>query len=154
LLTLFALPCFAYFVVALFSNFIYISANVDLETDERVQLAIKKEFSTSTVLMVAHRILTVIDCDQILVMSEGEIMECGHPYELLRKHFGEAAPDTVYNLSDAELALKALDIPKHSLASMVAETGFAMSRQLIRLAAAHWHSTHSSTGEGDKDKAV
>jgi ABC-type multidrug transport system fused ATPase/permease subunit len=31
------------------------TANVDLETDEKVQLAIKREFKQSTVIMVAHR---------------------------------------------------------------------------------------------------
>ena len=42
------------------------TANVDLETDEKVQLAIKKEFSTSTVLMVAHRstFLSTAFCDR------------------------------------------------------------------------------------------
>lgn len=119
------------------------TANVDLETDEKVQLAIKKEFTSSTVLMVAHRILTVIDCDQILVMSEGEIFEVGHPYELLSKYFGEVTPNALSNLSDAELASKIISIPKNTLASMVAETGYAMTRQLIRLAFSAWQSRKS-----------
>lgn len=42
------------------------TANVDLETDEKVQLAIKKEFSTSTVLMVAHRL-------EILILMDGVV---------------------------------------------------------------------------------
>lgn len=82
--------------------------------------------------------MTVIDCDQILVMSEGQIFEAGHPYELLAKYFGEVTPDSLPNLSDEELAAKARSIPKNTLASMVTETGFSMTRQLIRLAFSAW----------------
>ena len=35
------------------------TANVDLETDEKVQMAIKKEFKSSTVIMVAHRLVYI-----------------------------------------------------------------------------------------------
>lgn len=78
-------------------------------------------------------------------MSEGLIFEVGHPYELLSKYFGEVNPTSVSNLSDENLAAKIAAIPKHTLASMVAETGFAMTRQLIRLAFAAWQEKNSKS---------
>ena len=34
-------------------------------------------------LIIAHRLNTVIDADRILVMSEGKCEQFGHPYRLL-----------------------------------------------------------------------
>ena len=36
-----------------------------------VQEVLKEEFKNTTVLTIAHRIETIIDCDRVLVMSEG-----------------------------------------------------------------------------------
>ena len=44
------------------------TANVDLETDNVIQQKLKQSFSNSTVLIIAHRLATVIDADRILVM--------------------------------------------------------------------------------------
>ena len=58
-----------------------------METDQKVQQTIRREFSKSTVIMIAHRLQTVIDCDKIIVMKNGCIVEVGHPFELLTKYF-------------------------------------------------------------------
>ena len=34
-------------------------------------------------MIIAHRIATVIDSDRILVMAEGQNVECDHPFKLL-----------------------------------------------------------------------
>lgn len=44
-----------------------------------------------TTLVIAHRLSTVIDADQILVLNEGRIHERGTHYELLSK------PDSLYS---------------------------------------------------------
>lgn len=80
-------------------------------------------------------------------MSEGQIFETGHPYQLLAKYFGEVTPDTLSNLSNEELVAKARNIPKNTLASMVTETGFAMTRQLIRLAFSAWQLKQSKKSD-------
>lgn len=48
------------------------TANVDLETDNLIQTKLRESFRESTVLIIAHRLATVIDADRILVMHNGE----------------------------------------------------------------------------------
>ncbi|PNF34547.1 hypothetical protein B7P43_G10751 [Cryptotermes secundus] len=60
------------------------TANVDPQTDELIQGTIRHNFADCTVLTVAHRLHTVMDSDHILVMDAGSVMECDHPYVLLK----------------------------------------------------------------------
>lgn len=41
-----------------------------------------------SIVTVAHRLHTVIDYDRIAVLSHGEVVESGHPTELLDKEDG------------------------------------------------------------------
>ncbi|KYB25908.1 hypothetical protein TcasGA2_TC034098 [Tribolium castaneum] len=59
------------------------TANIDLKTDELIQLAIRRKFQESTVLTIAHRLNTVLDSDRILVMDGGVVVEFGSPNQLL-----------------------------------------------------------------------
>ncbi|XP_045610459.1 ATP-binding cassette sub-family C member 10 [Procambarus clarkii] len=59
------------------------TSQLDHETDEQIQQTIRSAFRNKTVIIIAHRVHTVRDCDKILVMSDGEIVECGRPTELL-----------------------------------------------------------------------
>ncbi|KAJ1658801.1 Transporter of the ATP-binding cassette (ABC) [Coemansia sp. RSA 25] len=61
------------------------TADVDLETDRRIQELIRKEFSDCTVLTIAHRLDTVKNSDRIIVMDKGEIAEMGTPKELMER---------------------------------------------------------------------
>jgi ABC-type multidrug transport system fused ATPase/permease subunit len=58
------------------------TSSVDLETDERIQQTIQREFRSHTLLCIAHRLRTILGWDRILVMSAGEIDEYGTPLEL------------------------------------------------------------------------
>ncbi|KAH9402637.1 Multidrug resistance-associated protein 4 [Tyrophagus putrescentiae] len=60
------------------------TAAVDLETDALIQEIIRREFAHCTVLTIAHRLNTIIDCHRVLVMDGGTIREFGAPYELLK----------------------------------------------------------------------
>lgn len=70
------------------------TANIDLETDNMIQTKLRELFSGCTVLIIAHRLATIIDCDRILVMSEGKKGEFAHPYRLLVNELGD---DTITN---------------------------------------------------------
>ncbi|XP_059157838.1 ATP-binding cassette sub-family C member 4-like [Physella acuta] len=64
------------------------TANVDPETDDIIQRTIRAKFRDSTVLTIAHRLYTVMDCDRIMVLEDGELKEFDSPYNLLQKSDG------------------------------------------------------------------
>jgi ATP-binding cassette subfamily C (CFTR/MRP) protein 4 len=60
------------------------SANVDADTDAALQAALRgPRFTGVTVIAIAHRLSTVIDFDQVIVMAGGRVAEAGEPCELL-----------------------------------------------------------------------
>ena len=59
------------------------TSSVDAVNEETMLSLVREEFSNSTVLAVAHRLRTIIDFDQIIVMDEGNIVETGAPAALL-----------------------------------------------------------------------
>jgi ABC-type multidrug transport system fused ATPase/permease subunit len=59
------------------------TANVDSQTDERLQAAVSIAFKGSTIISIAHRINTIIDYDKILVLGNGKVLEFGNPTTLL-----------------------------------------------------------------------
>ncbi|KAH8670208.1 hypothetical protein BGZ60DRAFT_563719 [Tricladium varicosporioides] len=56
---------------------------VDKETDTLIQRSIREEFANTTLLVVAHRLSTVMDFDKILVMRDGVGAEFGTPRDLI-----------------------------------------------------------------------
>jgi ATP-binding cassette, subfamily B, multidrug efflux pump len=59
------------------------TANIDTETEEAIQAAIDRLLYGRTALIVAHRLSTIQEADQILVLSRGVILERGKHQELL-----------------------------------------------------------------------
>jgi ATP-binding cassette subfamily B protein len=59
------------------------TAHLDSENEELVQEALKIALVGRTSLVIAHRLSTVMDADQILVIVEGEIVERGKHQELM-----------------------------------------------------------------------
>lgn len=64
------------------------TANVDADTDKFVQKTIRDKFADCTVLTIAHRLHTVMDCDRLLIIDAGQIVEYDHPYCLLKHDNG------------------------------------------------------------------
>lgn len=54
-----------------------------METDDLIQGTIRREFSVSTIVTIAHRLNTIIDYDRVLVMDKGMVAEFDSPKNLL-----------------------------------------------------------------------
>lgn len=59
------------------------TAAVDVRTDALIQRTIREEFKSCTMLIIAHRLNTIIDCDRILLLDSGRLLEYDTPEELL-----------------------------------------------------------------------
>lgn len=61
------------------------TANVDPENEDRLQKAIEELTKDKTIIMIAHRLKTVQNADQILVVDDGNIVQRGRHEELIGK---------------------------------------------------------------------
>lgn len=59
---------------------------VDSETDAAIRARLAREFGGATVILISHRITTVMRADNIIVMEGGTIVEQGTSHELLQKN--------------------------------------------------------------------
>ena len=61
------------------------TSNIDVQTEERIQNAVRELSRDKTVIMIAHRLATVVNADRIVVVHNGEIVEEGTHKELMQK---------------------------------------------------------------------
>lgn len=57
---------------------------LDFKTDARLRQALRKETNDATVIMVAQKVGTIMDADQIVVLDEGKVVGIGTHKELYR----------------------------------------------------------------------
>ncbi|KAM0306073.1 hypothetical protein ACHAO8_010900 [Botrytis cinerea] len=70
------------------------TSNIDTTTDSIIQRVIRDEFSVYTILVVAHRLDTILDSDRIAVLDSGKVVEFDSPETLLSK---DSAFSALYN---------------------------------------------------------
>ncbi len=59
------------------------TANVDPENEDKLQTAIEALTHNKTIIMIAHRLKTVRNAEQILVVDRGSIVQRGNHWELM-----------------------------------------------------------------------
>lgn len=62
--------------------------SVDTQTDAKMQEVIRTEFQDRTIIMIAHRLDTLLDFDRIAVLDSGALVEYDSPKALLANSDG------------------------------------------------------------------
>ncbi len=101
------------------------TANVDAAADAAIQRTLREGLSGRTVIVIAHRLHTIMDADRILVLDGGEVAEYDTPLALLGMAKREELPP-------AE--------PMHkpgTFQALVAGTGADLASVLVGIATRH-----------------
>ncbi|KAH7310266.1 ABC transporter [Rhexocercosporidium sp. MPI-PUGE-AT-0058] len=61
------------------------TSSVDVKTDAQMQAVIRSEFKTHTIIMIAHRLDSLLDFDRVAVLNKGNLVEFGEPSVLLKE---------------------------------------------------------------------
>ncbi|KAG0577462.1 hypothetical protein KC19_5G158000 [Ceratodon purpureus] len=102
------------------------TAAVDGETDQLIQTTMRSVFHNCTVLTIAHRIDTIIDCHRVLVLAKGgRLAEFDTPANLLRRAEGVSTGGS-----------ESRGVGNHGFADIVAQSGEVIARQLREAAEA------------------
>jgi len=59
------------------------TSHIDSETEQMVQIALNDLRGKVTIIAIAHRLSTIRDCDRIVVLNHGRIVESGGHEELM-----------------------------------------------------------------------
>ncbi|KAK2950278.1 Multidrug resistance-associated protein [Blattamonas nauphoetae] len=74
------------------------TASVDVETDGKIQRTIREQFKNKTVIVIAHRLNTILDSDKIMVMDKGSVAEFNSP-EILKSNNDSALNALINSLN-------------------------------------------------------
>ncbi|KAF2205146.1 hypothetical protein GQ43DRAFT_437266 [Delitschia confertaspora ATCC 74209] len=62
------------------------TASIDYATDAKIQETIRE--IKNTTITIAHRLMTIVDYNKVLVLDKGEVVEYGDPWDLIQKENG------------------------------------------------------------------
>ena len=60
------------------------TSNVDTVTEAKIQKAMDAVIAGRTSFVIAHRLKTILNADQIIVLKDGEVIEQGDHHQLLQ----------------------------------------------------------------------
>ncbi|KAK6783396.1 hypothetical protein RDI58_021193 [Solanum bulbocastanum] len=87
------------------------TASIDNATDSIIQKTIRTEFEDCTVITVAHRIPTVMDCTMVLAISDGKLVEYDKPMKLMNKEsslFGQLVNEYWSHSQHVDIQIKSI----------------------------------------------
>ena len=58
---------------------------VDAETDTKIRTALRQSLGDATVILISHRVTTLMQADQILVLEGGRVADLGSHRELISR---------------------------------------------------------------------
>lgn len=85
------------------------TANIDQKTDAIIQKVIKSNMDNTTVITIAHRLITIVQYDKLLILEDGVKKEEGSPLDLIKgkgyfhkliAEGGEAFEKKMYRLAE------------------------------------------------------
>ena len=77
------------------------TSSVDTETEYEIQKALRKRTHNKTTIIIAHRITSIQDCDRIIVLDKGRVIESGTHEELINnKGFYKKIYDIQVSIED------------------------------------------------------
>lgn len=85
------------------------TSSLDTQTEALIQKALRNLLSGRTSIIIAHRLSTVVDCDQIVVLEQGQILQQGSHRELITDQAGK-----YYQLCQKQFGLKVKPISADS----------------------------------------
>ena len=115
------------------------TAAVDGETDQLIQSTMRSVFHNCTVLTIAHRIDTIIDCHRVLVLAKGgRLAEFDTPANLLRRAQTSLHTGSDFHHSDPTFSSSGSPVGRngYGFADIVAQSGPVIAKQLREAAEA------------------
>ena len=85
------------------------TSSLDTQSEALIQKALRNLLSGRTSIIIAHRLSTVVDCDQIVVLEQGQILQQGSHRELITDQAGK-----YYQLCQKQFGLKVKPISADS----------------------------------------
>ncbi|MDO5713667.1 MAG: ABC transporter ATP-binding protein [Tissierellia bacterium] len=62
-----------------------VTANVDVENEWHIKLALQELLQDKTVILIAHQLSTIVDVDKILVIEDGRVIQQGTHHDLVKE---------------------------------------------------------------------
>ena len=123
---------------------------VDAENEAIIQEALDKLMKDRTTLILAHRLSSVIDCDKIMVLNDGKIVESGKHVELLKNGgiYAELMTDQANENSKFKSRSNRQELDMRSMTESLADTAGgakqALTEGIIKAEGLNWFQLISS----------